>query len=470
MVSGPSEVDELREANEALRRRLAELEGLDALRRDLRRHDDVEGIATRAAAYVASAGSAARCAVLVDDGSGGTWSIVAAAAAGGPIEPSPEAGVERTDALVAKLEASRAIVVDETDAATQAAFAQVVAAIGPSLVVLSLTSGAAPQASGEASGAPDALVGMLVVSGVDPARRRVLDEIAAELAFSLGAAIKNRARAEELAMLAVQERELVELLRDVEQRDAMIRADLDQAREFQHLMLGPLPSMRGIRIETMFEPLGVVGGDLYAFSDLGDRLRVFIADATGHGVRASLTTMLIKNGYESATHDAPDPAVLLERLNDAIARYRTAEMLFTAACLDLEPATGVVRLASAAHPPACIVRRDRTDALEGGVSALMGLHPGMRFPLTVDRLDDGESIFLYSDGIVDTHDEDDELFGEDGLYDTLRTALATGTSAADAVRDAIKRFAGSRGLTDDATLVGVTRGAFEDAALSFRPR
>jgi sigma-B regulation protein RsbU (phosphoserine phosphatase) len=457
----PAEVEDLAQRNEALARRVAELESLDALRRDLRRHDDVEGIASCAATHVAAALGARRCAVLVDDVATGGWSAVAASDADGPLDPVPELTVERSDELLGRLENVRAVVLgaDDTDESVAAALRPVADAFeGAAVVALPMIDGA--------SSPP--VIGMLVAVDVDRDRHRLLEAVCSELAFSLGAAIRNRARAEELAMLAVQERELVELLRDVEQRDAMIRADLEQAREFQLLMLGPLPHVRGIRIETLFEPLGVVGGDLYAFSDLGDRLRVFIADATGHGVRASLTTMLIKNGYESATHDAADPAILLERLNDMIARYKTAEMLFTAACLDLEPQTGVVRLASAAHPPPCIVRRDRIDSLEGGVSALMGLHPGMRFALTTDRLDEGESIYLFTDGIVEARDEAGELFGESGLYAAVRGALDARAGVAEAVRAAIKQFAGSRGLTDDATLVGLTRGESDEPPTSFR--
>lgn len=440
--------DDVAREVERLTRRVAELERLDGLRRELRRLEDVEAIAGRVREHVTEETRARACAVLLEDRGLGTWAVVAASEAG-----LPDIQIERSDALLARLEGVTLVAIDPAADGDLAALAP----LGTDLVLLPLADATATT------------VGLLVASGIDATRRPLLEEIAAELAHSVGSALRDRARAEEIAMLAVQERELVGLLRDVEERDSMIRADLEQASAFQHLMLGALPRVPRLRVETMYEPLGLVGGDLYAFSEHEKVLRVFIADATGHGIRASLTTMLVKNSYESVTHDAENPAVLLERLNNAIARYRTPEMLFTAACIDIEPETGEVRFSSAAHPPACIVTADQQiQTLEGGVSALMGLSPGMHFPLTSGRLGDGDSVFLYTDGIVDTHNEQGELFGEGELFATIRRALGGGESVVDAVRDAMKRFAGKRELTDDATLVAISRGPYEAPPVSLR--
>lgn len=425
---------------ERLTRRVAELERLDILRRELRRHDDVETIAARVREHVSAETGARMCAVLLEDRGLGTWAVVAAST-----PALLEIQLEPSDALTARLEGPLTEIDPRADEVLAA-----LAPMGEGLALLPLVDSAATT------------VGLLVASGVEPSRRPLLEEIAAELAHSVGSTLRDRARAEEIAMLAVQERELVGLLRDVEERDSMIRADLEQARSFQHLMLGALPKVPRLRIETLFEPLGLVGGDLYAFSELGDVLRVFIADATGHGIRASLTTMLVKNSYESVTHDAENPAMLLERLNDAIARYKTPEMLFTAACIDIEPDGGAVRFSSAAHPPPFILgAANEVRTLEGGITAMMGLSPGMKFPLGVARLEDGESLYLYSDGIVDTHNEDDELFGESALLTTIARAVTDGESVVAAVRDAMKRFAGKRELTDDATMVALARGDYE---------
>lgn len=429
------ELELLRIQNEELAGRLREHENLAALRVALRACENIESIAACGADFVRSSLDAHASAVLIDDS--GEW------VGGGP--DAQAVRIRWSDALVDRL-ARGAFVVDPHEDVE----------LGTAL--RDLSPGAFADRAGDvvvapvtnAEGEPIALI---VAMGISPGP--ALERLSAELAFSMIGAARDRAHAEELAMLAVQERELVGLLREVEQRDAVMRADLEQAREFQHLMLGALPSKPGVRVEAMYEPLGVVGGDLYAVSEHGERIRVFIADATGHGVRASLTTMFIKNGYDAVKLTAPDPATLLELLNDNIARtYRTAEMLFTAVCLDLDVTTGELSVACAGNPPSCIVRKDGLTMLEGG-GALMGLRPRMRFPLSTERLEPGDGIYVFTDGVADTHSEAGELFGEERLFEMIRTTHEANGSTIDVVRAAIKAFSGSRGLTDDATLLGL---------------
>ncbi len=182
----------------------------------------------------------------------------------------------------------------------------------------------------------------------------------------------TRLRAEELAVLEIQERELVGLLRDVEARDAIIQRDLEEARQFQRQMLGVPPEVANVAIEVLYQPLGLVGGDLYAISIEGRTLRLFVADATGHGVRASLTTMFIKSGYEAVRASAADRASLLAALNDTIAQtYRSSEMLFSAVCVDLDLDSGRLLSSSAAHPPHLPGGAKRGD-LHRGWGCLLG--------------------------------------------------------------------------------------------------
>jgi sigma-B regulation protein RsbU (phosphoserine phosphatase) len=436
-------IEALRKESDELSCRLREYEAFDSLRRELRGDDATESLGNCAALFVTRELRATACAILVDDASEGLWSLVSLVGVDSPNAGLP-ATLERPEALVDDL--GRASSARGSDLAPDV-LAPLTAAwpilANPDLVL-------APLRDDQAE-----IFGIAVAQSLPVTANVRFERVAEELAFSLAAAAKTRAHTAEIAMLAVQERELVGLLREVEERDALIREDLDQARQFQNLMLGALPRVRGVRLDAMYEPLGVVGGDLYAVSDLGDRIRVFIADATGHGVRGCLTTMFIKNGYESVKHTAPDPACLLEALNDGIARtYRTAEMLFTAACLDVDLATGNLTIAYAAHPPACIVSADRVTLLEGD-GAILGMKPRIKFELSTAHLGPGDGVYVYTDGIGDTHAESGALFGEERLLDTIRDSHRANASVADAVRNAMRAFAGKRGLKDDATLVGL---------------
>jgi serine phosphatase RsbU (regulator of sigma subunit) len=309
---------------------------------------------------------------------------------------------------------------------------------------------------------PSSLIGFVIAEG-PPIEDAILEELAFDIETALAARIMTKLRAEELAVLEIQERELVGLLRDVQERDAIIQKDLDEARQFQEKMLGPSPRVPGVAIEVVYKPLGVVGGDLYAVSKSGNRLRLFIADATGHGVRASLTTMFIKSGYEAVTRTTERPAALLEALNDSIARtYRSAEMLFSAACVDLDLESGHVELATAAHPPICIVRGGKGELIEGG-GAFLGLRPRIKFDTHEAHVARGDGIYLFTDGFSEACDANGEQFGDDRLVATIVKAHESGERAGAALNIAAAAFANGGALADDATFLGVRFGVEEDS-------
>lgn len=304
------------------------------------------------------------------------------------------------------------------------------------------------------------LIGVVVLGG-SPLRGELLDELLDELIFdvesALAARMITRLRAEELAVLEIQERELVGLLRDVEARDAIIQRDLEEAQQFQRKMLGAPPRIEGAAIEVVYKPLGLVGGDLYAVSLDRDRLRLFVADATGHGVRASLTTMFIKSGYEAVRLQAREPAALLAALNDTIAQtYKSSEMLFSAVCVDLELATGRLRSSSAAHPPICLVRSGQTSFIEGG-GAFLGLRTGMKFTTHETSLSSGDGVYLFTDGFSEARKQNVQ-FGDERLRAAIGAAHENGVSVGKAVVEAVATFLEGTPMDDDGTFVGVRFG------------
>ena len=251
------------------------------------------------------------------------------------------------------------------------------------------------------------------------------------------------------------------LLRDVEARDEIIQRDLEEARQFQRKMLGAPPRVEGAAIEVIYQPLGLVGGDLYAAAIDGQRLRLFVADATGHGVRASLTTMFIKSGYEAVRLSAPDPAALLAALNDAIAHtYRSSEMLFSAACVDINLATGRILISSAAHPPVCVVSGGEARYIEGA-GAFLGIRSGMKFKTQEAFIQPGDGVYLYTDGFVEARKQN-ELFGDDRFREAILEAhQGAQRLAGESVLAAVTAFLDGVPLDDDGTFVGVRYGGVQ---------
>ncbi|MBX3259303.1 MAG: serine/threonine-protein phosphatase [Labilithrix sp.] len=409
--------------------KLRRLRAFGALRRTLRVTEDATEIAALARRFALDVLGLARFAIYCAEKDEAPLDLLA---------PAPDAtglpeSIERTEPLVADLETSAVL----RDAGILEAFA----GEPGDRVVLALR------------GSPEQLIGIVLVAGTS-LDQEMLDELVFDVESALAARMITRLRAEELAVLEIQERELVGLLRDVEARDAIIQQDLEEARLFQRKMLGEPPEVPHASVEVVYQPLGLVGGDLYAVSLDGDKLRLFVADATGHGVRASLTTMFIKSGYEAVRHSAPDPALLLAALNDTIAHtYRSAEMLFSAACVDVDLTSGRVLVASAAHPAVCVVRAGEATFLEGG-GAFLGLRAGMKYTVSETSLADGDAVYLFTDGFVEARKQN-EQFGEERLEAVILDAHRSGGLAGERIVAAVTEFLDGGALEDDGTVVGV---------------
>lgn len=401
----------------ALEERLARMRAFGGLRRALRVADDVESIGNAAVRFAVDVLGCRRAAIYASEKDDGDFALIAAS--DGAVEPAvierPSAGAaERTSAFGSGEAASTALTL---------------------------------------RGADGNEIGVLLVAG-PVLDQELLDELVFDAESTLATRMIAQLRAEELAVLEIQERELVGLLRDVEARDEIIQRDLEEARRFQRRMLGEPPPIAGGAVEVVYVPLGLVGGDLYAVSVDGQRVRMLVADATGHGVRASLTTMFIKSGYDAVRRSAPDPAALLAALNETIAHtYRSAEMLFSAVCVDLDLATGKMWSASAAHPPLCLVRGDEIRLLEGG-GAFLGLRPGMKFQLHEHAIERGDAVYLSTDGFVEAR-KGQEQFGEDRFKAAVLEAHRRGEPAGAAVVSAVTAFLDGAPLEDDGTIVGL---------------
>ncbi len=242
-------------------------------------------------------------------------------------------------------------------------------------------------------------------------------------------------------------------LQDLHDRGDTLREELTAAGEFQRRALTPPTDIPGVTVDVLYRPLDVVGGDLYHVSPRpGGRVRVFLADATGHGIRASLSMMLILSEYETA-RDAADPASVLFWLNE---RFTSAHahlgVRFTALCADLDAARGEIVLASAAHPAPWLLGRGGAVELATG-GPFVGLAAGAEYPQSSAPLTRSDVFVAFTDGLTETFDPRGAAFGEDRLLAACAKAAAGGWAAA--AEHALDQFRGERPLDDDAMLVAV---------------
>jgi sigma-B regulation protein RsbU (phosphoserine phosphatase) len=239
-----------------------------------------------------------------------------------------------------------------------------------------------------------------------------------------------------------------------DQREDLME-DLLQAREFQQRILTSPPDVPGISTEILYRPLDLVGGDLYQVFTLPDGvLRVFVADATGHGVKASLTTVLISSEYELVKREG-DPAQVLAALNQRIAsNFTHLSVHFSAICADFDFQKGSLRFSSAAHPAPCLVRGETAEELETG-GPFIGLMPDVQFPEWTHTLQRGDRVALYTDGAVEAFNAAGDPFGEERLLEAFRCAVPANKPLGVFLTMVLEQFLGGLPLSDDLTLVSV---------------
>jgi hypothetical protein len=207
--------------------------------------------------------------------------------------------------------------------------------------------------------------------------------------------------------------------------------DLRLARRIQRSILPQiLPQSDRVAFDVAFLPHDYVGGDFYdVFRLSGGRYGVIVADVTGHGVSAALHTMVLKLFERAAGAHAEQPARYLEALNTEIGELALPAGFATAVYGIVDATTGAFVYSIAGHSPPL-----HYHARTGGVTKLesgLGLPLGMfetgahgDYREASSRLDAGDILLLYTDGIIEVEDDSHEMFGMDGLAGLVERRLS----------------------------------------------
>jgi PAS domain S-box-containing protein len=182
------------------------------------------------------------------------------------------------------------------------------------------------------------------------------------------------------------------------------------ARALQESLLPPtLPEIGGVEVAARFRAAGdgnEVGGDFYDLFDTGDaQWAVVMGDVCGKGARAAAMTALARYTLRAAAMREDRPSDVLSTLNEALVRQRADEQFCTVAFARLvrNGAGTRITVASGGHPLPLVLRADgRVDAV-GTPGSLLGIMPDPQLSDDSVRLDPGDAVILYTDGVTDAH-------------------------------------------------------------------
>lgn len=274
--------------------------------------------------------------------------------------------------------------------------------------------------------------------------------------------IENMRRATELDRARAN---LEERTRQLDQNLQQLHRDLETARGVQQKLL-PRPDTRipGVDLAYAYVPLDRVGGDIVDIAELRPGvIRMFLADAIGHGVQASLVTIAIKSEYEELKRSVDEPALVLKELNRLMfTKYSQLQTFFPCIVLDLDLNRGKLRYSSAGHCAQLLLTERGLRELPR-TSRLIGILEEFTPENRELSAQSGDLLFLFSDGVLETVDQSFEEFGEARLQANLADLYApledgSRRSMQDLVQSMLKRvnaFARGAPGVDDITLAAV---------------
>jgi serine phosphatase RsbU (regulator of sigma subunit)/pSer/pThr/pTyr-binding forkhead associated (FHA) protein len=289
------------------------------------------------------------------------------------------------------------------------------------------------------------VLGVIQIDALDPRKRFSREDldVLASVACQAAIAVENA----QLHERAVREREL--------QRELNIAHEV-----LRRLLPESSPEVSHYDFFEYYEPANQLGGDYYDYVPLsGGRLAVVVADVSGKGIPASLLMARLSADVRYCLASNPVPADAVGHLNRVFCGSGWDDRFVTLVLSVLDPARHELTIVNAGHLPPLLRH-------EGGVSDAV-CDADSRMPLGVDReekyvqtvrpLKPGDCLALYTDGITEAMDEQDELYGFDRLRSCLAAAPAETEVLGQAVLDDVKLFAGGRPQSDDICLVCVGR-------------
>lgn len=239
---------------------------------------------------------------------------------------------------------------------------------------------------------------------------------------------------------------------------ARVERELQVARQVQvSLLPRSLPAVEGWEFGMHWQPARQVSGDLYDFITLADgRLGFIIGDVAGKGVPAALTMATARAHLRGAIRQLDSPGAVLARVNELLQPDIPPKTFVTVLYSILDPRTGRLVLANAGHDLPYHKRGGRvTQVRATGVP--LGLMSGMRYEETVTELACGDTLVFYSDGLVEAHNLQREMFG----FSRLAELIAQASCASELTRTLLAEFTAFTGPNaeqeDDLTLVTLTR-------------
>jgi serine phosphatase RsbU (regulator of sigma subunit) len=234
------------------------------------------------------------------------------------------------------------------------------------------------------------------------------------------------------------------------------RRTLSLAAEMQWGLLPPLSfGTDRLVITGGLEPAYDIGGDSFDYAVNGGIADLLVLDAVGHGLPAAVLASVAISAYRHARRNGLDLPDIAAEIDEAVAGQFGASQFATAVLARLDVDTGRLRWVNAGHPEPLILRGSSlVQPPHCPPNRPLGLQ-GVKAACCETRLEPGDRLLLYTDGITEARSPTGEFFGEERLADFVAAAVAAGEPAPETVRQLMRHVLDHQAeqLQDDASIV-----------------
>jgi len=196
-----------------------------------------------------------------------------------------------------------------------------------------------------------------------------------------------------------------------------LERDVALARQIQvGLLPDALPEIDGWELYARNIPSRGVSGDFYKIELIDDgRCTIFVADVSGKGIAASLLTASLEALAAGPIHDGVEPEEICSRVSHLLFERTPPEKYATGFLTTFDPATGIVRFCNAGHNPGIVLRAGGEIELMESTGMPLGILPTGVYGAKEIILGSGDTVVLYTDGLTEAENPDEEEYGEERL-------------------------------------------------------
>jgi sigma-B regulation protein RsbU (phosphoserine phosphatase) len=275
-------------------------------------------------------------------------------------------------------------------------------------------------------------------------------------------------------ILKLEER-LARQLRELRAANDHLETDLASAAMVQSSLLpGVSPKIHGIDFEWVYQACERLGGDMFNIFRLDERrVGMYVLDVSGHGTSAALQSVSLSHALtpfdqqggilkvineSTGQYDVVSPVEVARRLNRNFRLIEKSGQFFTFLYAVLDVKSLVVRYVRAGHPGPIVANQNAVRCLEKGGGIPIGIMPEAEYEEERIQLAAGDSLVLYTDGVLETLNRHGEAYGLERLVRCLTASRGEISEQFQSLQRSLEDFGLGKPRRDDVTLVGLKAG------------